>query len=43
VAFVIDVFARRIVGWRVSSSMRTDCPYRFKTDQVYRLNFDQGR
>ncbi len=24
VAFVIDVFARRIVDWRVSSSMRTD-------------------
>ncbi|ABI59867.1 Integrase, catalytic region [Nitrosomonas eutropha C91] len=24
VAFVIDVFARRIVGWQVSSSMRTD-------------------
>ena len=24
VAFVIDVFARRIVGWRTSSSMRTD-------------------
>ena len=24
VAFVIEVFARRIVGWRVSSSMRTD-------------------
>lgn len=24
VAFVIDVFARRIVGWRVSSSMATD-------------------
>jgi transposase InsO family protein len=24
VAVVIDVFARRIVGWRVSSSMRTD-------------------
>ena len=24
VAFVIDVFARRIVGWRVSSPMRTD-------------------
>ena len=24
VAFVIDVFARRIVGWRVTSSMRTD-------------------
>jgi len=24
VAFVIDVFVRRIVGWRVSSSMRSD-------------------
>ena len=24
VAFVIDFFARRIVGWRVASSMRTD-------------------
>ena len=24
VAFVIDVFARRIVGWRASTSMRTD-------------------
>ena len=24
VAFVIDVFARRIVGWRVSTSMHTD-------------------
>jgi len=24
VAFIIDVFARRIVGWRVSSSARTD-------------------
>jgi len=24
VAFVVDVFARRIVGWRVSSSMRSD-------------------
>ena len=24
VAFVIDVFARRIVGWRVARSMRTD-------------------
>lgn len=23
-AFVVDVFARRIVGWRVSSSMTTD-------------------
>jgi transposase InsO family protein len=24
VAFVIDVFARRVVGWRVSASLRTD-------------------
>jgi putative transposase len=24
IAFVIDVFARRIVGWRVANSMRTD-------------------
>jgi transposase InsO family protein len=24
VAFVVDVYARRIVGWRVSSSMQTD-------------------
>jgi transposase InsO family protein len=24
VAFVIDVFARRIVGWRVSASLQTD-------------------
>ncbi len=24
VAFVIDVFARRVVGWRVGSAMRTD-------------------
>jgi transposase InsO family protein len=24
VAFVVDVFARRIVGWRVSSSLATD-------------------
>ena len=25
-AFVIDVFSRRIVGWRVASTMRTDLP-----------------
>jgi transposase InsO family protein len=24
VAFVVDVYARRIVGWRVSRSMQTD-------------------
>jgi hypothetical protein len=27
VAFVIDVFARMIVGWRVSASMKTDWAY----------------
>ena len=27
VAFVIDVFARRIVGWRVSRSMHTEPPW----------------
>jgi putative transposase len=31
VAFVVDVFARRIVGWRVSSSMQTD----FVLDALY--------
>jgi len=24
-------------------ALKLFCPYRFKTDQVYRLNFDQGR
>ena len=24
VAFVLDLFSRRIVGWRVSTSLRTD-------------------
>ena len=31
VAFVIDVFARKIVGWRVSTSMTTD----FVLDALY--------
>ncbi len=30
VAFVIDAFARRIVGWRVSSSLRSDLALEFK-------------
>jgi len=37
VAFVIDVFARRIVGWRVSSSMRTD----FVLDALEQALFDR--
>jgi transposase InsO family protein len=37
VAFVNDVFARRIVGWRVSSSMRTD----FVLDALEQALFDR--
>ena len=37
VAFVIDVFARRIVGWRVSSRMRTD----FVLDALEQALFDR--
>ena len=36
VAFVIDVFARRIVGWRVSASLATD----FVLDARERREFD---
>lgn len=38
VAFVIDVFARRIVGWRVSSSMRTD----FVLDALEQVIYARG-
>ena len=37
VAFVIDVFARRIVGWRVSASLRTD----FVLDALEQAIFDR--
>ena len=37
VAFIIDVFARRIVGWRVSRSMRTD----FVLDALEQALFDR--
>ena len=37
VAFVIDVFARRIVGWRVSRSMQTD----FVLDALEQALFDR--
>ncbi len=37
VAFVMDVYARRIVGWRVSSSMRTD----FVLDALEQALFDR--
>jgi putative transposase len=39
VAFVIDVFARRIVGWRVSASLRTD----FVLDALEQAIYDRGR
>ena len=39
VAFVIDVFARRIVGWRVSSSLRTD----FVLDALEQAIYDRCR
>ena len=38
VALVIDVFARRIVGWRVSSSLRTD----FVLDALEQAICDRG-
>jgi putative transposase len=37
VAFVIDVFARRIVGWRVSRTMQTD----FVLDALEQALFDR--
>ena len=37
VAFVVDVFARRIVGWRVSSSMHTE----FVLDALEQALFDR--
>ena len=37
VAFVIDVFARRIVGWRVSSSLVTD----FVSDALEQAIYDR--
>jgi putative transposase len=39
VAFVIDVFARRIVGWRVSSSLVTD----FVLDALEQAIYERGR
>jgi putative transposase len=39
VAFVIDVFARRIVGWRVSSSLVTD----FVLDALEQAIYERGK
>lgn len=38
VAFVIDVFSRRIVGWRTSASMRTD----LALDALEQAIYDRG-
>jgi putative transposase len=43
VAFVIDVFSRRIVGWRASASMRTDLALDALEQAIYnRCNADTG-
>jgi putative transposase len=43
VAFVIDVFARRIVGWRASASLRTDLPLDALEQAIYdRCDTDTG-
>jgi transposase InsO family protein len=39
VAFVIDVFSRRIVGWRVSASLATD----FVLDALEQAIYERGR
>ncbi len=42
IAFVIDVFARRIVGWRASSSLRTDLALDALEQAIYdRPNADE--
>jgi putative transposase len=43
VGFVIDVFARRIVGWRVSSSMRTDFVLDALEQALYERQPERGR
>ncbi len=42
VAFVIDAFARRIVGWRVSSSLRTDIALDALEHALYDRQVSQG-
>ena len=42
VAFVIDVFSRRIVGWRASASMRTDLALDALEQAVYDWETDAG-
>jgi len=42
VAFVIDVFSRRIVGWRVSASLRTDFVLDALEQAVYERSGDRS-
>ena len=42
VAFVIDAFARRIVGWRVSSSLRSDIALDALEQALYERRFVDG-
>jgi transposase InsO family protein len=42
VAFVIDAFSRRIVGWRASSSLRTDLALDALEQALYDRPFGQG-
>jgi transposase InsO family protein len=42
VAFVIDAFARRIVGWRVSSSLRSDIALDALEQALYDRDLDDG-
>ena len=42
VAFVIDAFARRIVGWRVSSSLRSDIALDALEQALYDRRFAKG-
>ncbi len=42
VAFVIDVFSRSIVGWRVSSSLRTDIALDALEQALHLRRFEQG-
>ena len=43
VAFVIDAFARRIVGWRVSSSLRSDIALDALEQALYDRDLDDGK
>ena len=42
VAFVIDAYARRIVGWRVSNSLRTDLALDALEQALYERTVDPG-